>query len=287
MRLRVILSAVIGFMPLTVTAQQYSLPPGCVAPAPNYGPACSQPAPAPVPAPAPTGNFLRGPGTGQAAGETRSFGLRGGRLHLPEITINLPTFELPSPIKFRRDAEMLFDASRGPLSPAPVQDFGALPSAPAPVTAPAGPAPVYTPYVAPACSVPAACTTDNRTLELEQRLANLAKLEKELSSLRDQYAQKLEQNDQPTRNDRAATASLSKLSTREPMQIPQPVSIRPWFINASYEEEATDATPIRIEERNNEKHEPRESKSAAKLFDENESADQFGVWSKARRRGIN
>jgi hypothetical protein len=185
-RFSCLIAGAASFAPMTAMAQQ------CEAPAAYCVPQCAAPAPAP-PAPAPpAGNFLRGPATGQAAGESRSMGLRGFTLRIPAITVATPTLELPSLFKLRRDAEMHFDSSTGPLTSAPVHEFGTLPAAPAPVPAPVAPAPAPVYYTPPACAVPAAgCTTDARSRELDAKIAELERLQREVVTLRDTYAARL------------------------------------------------------------------------------------------------
>jgi hypothetical protein len=209
-----LIAGAVGLVPWAASAQQ------CEAPAVYYSPnVCAPPAaPAPAPpAPAPTGHFLRGPATGQAAGESRSLGLRGFTLRIPAITLATPTVELPSLIKFRRDAEMHFDSSTGPLTAAPVQEFGVLPAAPAPVPVPAPPTPAPVWCVPPACAVPpAGCTSDVRSTELEARLAKLDQLEREMTALRDAYAERVAALDAapmpPTRGS-AAKPAVAKTNT--------------------------------------------------------------------------
>lgn len=268
------LSAAIVLAPLTVMAQQCDAPAACAPAAPYYNPQCAAPpAPAPPPPPpAPAGNFLRGPATGQAAGESRSFGIRGARIHLPEVTIALPTIEFPSPIKWRRDAEMLFDATRGPLTSAPVQDFGALPSAPAPAPAVAPPQPAPPMYMPPSCTVPApGCTAQNQNAELERRLAKLEELQQDLAVLREQYSQRLAQMDAGP-----AAAPSSQWTQRVPAPAvaprPLPERDRPWFLQANYEELAPSRSGSAGTESTRATRD--ETAKSRPVFDE----DPFGTW---------
>ena len=80
-------------------------------------------APAQFQAPAPTG---------QIAGASNSVGLRGFEIHFPELRLALPTLQLPSLVKFRREPHMRLDPGEAPMI---------SPASAAPATAPAGYAP--------------------------------------------------------------------------------------------------------------------------------------------------
>lgn len=189
MRRIAFLTAACGLLPSMAAAQQ------CAAPC--YTPQCVAPpmaAPAAAPATAPLRNFLRAPGTGQTAGESNSIGLRLPTLHIPETRIGLPTIELPSLMRFRREAEMVFDHARGPLVSGDLQEFGNLPANAAPASAaPAMPAPASAFPAAPANCLPQApaCAApgfygkaDSANESMESRIARLEGLERELASLR-------------------------------------------------------------------------------------------------------
>ncbi len=189
-------------------------------------PAKDQPAP---------GNFLRGPATGQASGESRSFGIRGPALHIPEMRIALPTLEFPSPVKFRRNAEMIFDQVRGPHSLAAVQEFGNLPDTTAPAgpdtPAPPGPdtpappvippPPKCTPYYPPPCDPNIYGSTNDR---MEATLARLEKLEAELTVLR---AAAAEREHRSPASSEAPQGALKPYSSAGVTKGSRPVPVKP------------------------------------------------------------
>lgn len=80
-----------------------------------------------APAPTPEGTFITGPASGDVAGESSSLGIRFGTLRIPEIAIPLPTIQLPSFVRYRRDAEMHTEAARAPFVYGPVTEFGLQP----------------------------------------------------------------------------------------------------------------------------------------------------------------
>ncbi|MFM7036592.1 MAG: hypothetical protein ACKO2L_02605 [Planctomycetaceae bacterium] len=80
-----------------------------------------------APAPTPEGTFVTGPTSGDVAGESSSLGIRFGTLRIPEIAIPLPTIQLPSFVRYRRDAEMHTEAARAPFVYGPVTEFGLQP----------------------------------------------------------------------------------------------------------------------------------------------------------------
>jgi hypothetical protein len=81
-------------------------------------------APAQFQAPAPSG---------QIAGASNSVGLRGLEIHFPELRFALPTLQLPSLVKFRREPHMQLDPASAPMI---------APASAAPATA-AGPGSYY------------------------------------------------------------------------------------------------------------------------------------------------
>lgn len=90
--------------------------PGCQVPSTCTPPVyCCPPQERSAPRQAPPGNYVRGPSTGEAIGESNSIGIRGLGIRIPEMNIRLPTIELPSFVSIRREAEMVFDAGRGPF----------------------------------------------------------------------------------------------------------------------------------------------------------------------------
>jgi len=115
----------------------------------------AQAAPAAAAAPA---NFAAPAPTGQVAGASHSVGIRGLEIHFPELRFALPTLQLPSLVKFRREPHMQLDPASAPMvapaavAPAPSGYFPQYAAAPA--LAPAG-APATAPAVAPASTAPA------------------------------------------------------------------------------------------------------------------------------------
>jgi hypothetical protein len=75
-------------------------------------------APAQFQAPAPSG---------QIAGASNSVGLRGLEIHFPELRFALPTLQLPSLVKFRREPHMQLDSAMAPM----IAPASAAPAAPA------------------------------------------------------------------------------------------------------------------------------------------------------------
>jgi hypothetical protein len=106
----------------------------------NAGPGTAA-APAQFQAPAPSG---------QIAGASNSVGLRGLEIHFPELRFALPTLQLPSLVKFRREPHMQLDSASAPMI---------APASAAAAAAPAGYAPqayAAAPYgYAPATAAPA------------------------------------------------------------------------------------------------------------------------------------
>ena len=100
-------------------------------------------APAQFQAPAPSG---------QIAGASNSIGLRGFEIHFPELRLALPTLQLPSLVKFRREPHMRLDPADAPLiAPASAAPAGYSPQAYA-----GGPYGYGSPYgYAPAAAAPA------------------------------------------------------------------------------------------------------------------------------------
>lgn len=171
-----------GLLPAMAVAQQNCAAPPYVQPncaAPSYSPPAQTPT-------APARNFLRPPGTGQAMGESNSIGVRGPMLHIPEMKIGLPMLELPSFARLRRDAEMIFDNSRGPLVSGEVQEFGSMGEPPVtPAAAPVAPSCVApAPAAAPACAAPGAPVGENAVETIHDKLARLDRLEREIAFLR-------------------------------------------------------------------------------------------------------
>jgi hypothetical protein len=112
----------------------------------NAGPGTTA-APAQFQAPAPSG---------QIAGASNSVGLRGLEIHFPELRFALPTLQLPSLVKFRREPHMHIDSASAPMI-APASALpAAAPAGYAPQAYAAGPYGYGSPYgYAPATTAPA------------------------------------------------------------------------------------------------------------------------------------
>lgn len=113
--------------PLVAAAGDCAPQPGCQVPG-NCAPPvyCCPPGDRGAPRDAP-GNYVRGPATGEARGESNSVGIRGLRLRIPEINLQLPSIELPSLYSIRREAEMVFDSTRGPYVEGQPAEFRMVP----------------------------------------------------------------------------------------------------------------------------------------------------------------
>ncbi len=61
------------------------------------------------------GGFAAPHRTGTAAGETRSFGIEGFGVHIPSMSIRMPTLQLPGIVRYRREPRMLIDSSEAPF----------------------------------------------------------------------------------------------------------------------------------------------------------------------------
>lgn len=108
--------------PMNCQAPQYYCPPNCVQP-PRVP---KQPESAVTPT-QPEGAFIAGPQRGEVAGESRSFGLRMGALRIPEVTLPLPTFQMPCLVRYRRDAEMITESAHLPYVSGGVPEFALRP----------------------------------------------------------------------------------------------------------------------------------------------------------------
>lgn len=294
MRSSLFVGAALSLSPALGFAQQCDAPAIC-APA-VCAPQCSTPQLNSAPA-QPNGNFTRGPATGQRAGASRSLGIRGPALHIPEVRIALPTLEFPSPVRFVRDAEMLFDPNRGAFSSAAVQDFGTIENDGLKNAAPqgnnnlnpAGSTPCYMPktYCPPACAVPAGHSADTADLRLEATLVRLEALEAELANLRSVAA-------------RAATAEVppspqaSTNGAQKPGTAPAPVfSSRPVpaqkFVQAGYEEPvAAETAPRRpaapVAAPHRQLPTGHFGLSSPRPIKKTAEADEFGAWSRSTSR---
>ncbi len=60
------------------------------------------------------GAFASPPRSGMVAGESESVGLSGGALHIPSMSLRLPTLQLPCLTRYRREAHMVMDTTEAP-----------------------------------------------------------------------------------------------------------------------------------------------------------------------------
>lgn len=180
---------------------------------PNVGPGCA-PAPqrqikyvpcydcqscgpesAPESAPAqPEGAFLRNLGNGEVSGEVNSLGLSGFKLRFPELTLELPTIQFPSLVRYRRNPEMLVESSRAPfvrgdnvLEFNQVRRRDELPES-APATDPET-APGCVPQYRYRCDDGCVSDSDNRVEQLSENVAQLQGVVEQLIRLQTQQAQ--------------------------------------------------------------------------------------------------
>ena len=279
-----VLTAAVGCLPgVAFAGTPEACTPRCDVPQGYYCPPTCQPrtAPAAPAAPAPAGNFLRGPGTGQKSGESRSLGIRGPALHIPEIRLALPTLELPSPVLFTRDAEMLFDSLRGPLSMAAVQDFGSIPANAAPTPAAPHPAAPDIPP-APQCT-PACVPLLGQAERLEATLARLEALEQELATLRSAAAAAQQPVPQPQAMLNGGAKPVTYAGVKGSRPLPPH---HPQFMLAGYEEPAPEravpmhATTTKPMSRPQSARFGLSSPAAGRTAQE---PDRFGAWSKSSR----
>jgi hypothetical protein len=128
------------------------------------------------------GSYVAPPATGEVAGESRSMGVRGLGIRIPEIRLELPTVQLPSLVKFRRGPEMHIESGRAPFVNQSAAAFGQIhtggvaplmqsapvqQSAPAPQSKPADPEPQSAP--APTCTPPH-CTSEAKIRQLRREM---------------------------------------------------------------------------------------------------------------------
>lgn len=123
------------------------------------------------------GSYVAPPATGEVAGESRSMGVRGLGIRIPEIRLELPTVQLPSLVKFRRGPEMHIESGRAPFVNQSAAAFGQIhtggvaplmQSAPAPVQQSA-PAPKSKPDPEPQSAPAPTCTPPHCTSEAKVR----------------------------------------------------------------------------------------------------------------------
>lgn len=163
--------------------QGYFQPQGV--PAPQYAP---QGAP---------GMFAAPQGRGEVSGESHSIGIRGFAIRLPAMQLELPTIQLPSLIRYRREPEMRMDAAYAPYVEGVPAVYGQLAPGGIAHVASAVPAPppppVYSqgqmmvPASRPACPPPAtpltqqaACPDESLRQELAERERQIKELESKL-----------------------------------------------------------------------------------------------------------
>ena len=89
-------------------------------------PQAQQAQPAAVAAMPVPGMFAQPPAVGRYAGETSSVGIRGFRIHIPELNFELPTIELPSFTRYRRNAEFEADQARAPWVVGPAASYAMI-----------------------------------------------------------------------------------------------------------------------------------------------------------------
>lgn len=79
-------------------------------------PSCTTP-PNPNPESTPFNEaFAAPPRNGTAVGASRSLGIEGFGLHIPAMSLRLPTLQLPGLVCYRREPRMLIDAAEAPLT---------------------------------------------------------------------------------------------------------------------------------------------------------------------------
>lgn len=236
---RLAIGTALSILPLPMLAEECYVPasPRC-APPPVSAPAQSAPRFAPVQAPAAApATFAAPPLGGQVAGESNSVGIRGMELHFPEWRIALPTLQMPTLVRFRRNPEMMLQGGTAPMVTGPQAAFAQVPlqanpapaqPAPAqkpPVSAPAGcaPAPATT-YAPPLPGAPELGASDGTYQELEQARQQLAEMRQQLDRLV-QATAALEQA-QPVGNRRQAAGPV-RVQSEEIDPVPQDVNDLP------------------------------------------------------------
>lgn len=71
----------------------------------------------------PESAFITSPQRGDGAGETNSMGIRFGALGVPQLTLQLPTVQLPGLVRYRRDAETLTESNQATFASGSAQKF--------------------------------------------------------------------------------------------------------------------------------------------------------------------
>jgi hypothetical protein len=214
----VLLLAAVG---RTCIAQTGRSADGCQAPV-YCPPNCSNPPASNRGLTAPQGAYVRSPETGEQAGESTGYGLRGFGLRLPAISIDLPELRMPAMVKYRRNAEMHVESSRAPWVDGRALEFNQVPQT--------NDRNLQTPndrdLRAPEhCVPPAPCTSAT-----EQRLRDeLAKREAEIREIQGRF-DRLE-------------SMVSKLADSQPRQVsmqPRRRAPTPEIVEAGYARESQD-----------------------------------------------
>lgn len=187
----------------------------------------------PLPPAYPQGMFVAPQGRGEVAGESRSLGFRGFAIEFPAIRLELPTIQLPSCIRFRREPEMRVAETYAPYVPGQPALYGQIaPGGAAQVAPQMQAAPLYRqppvppcesqPYAAPEYG-PQSCETATGQIhqqieqttqsieDLKSKLEQLQEIEKELRQLTDEQEKLL----RDIRNRR---------SSKPPVHAPAPAS---------------------------------------------------------------
>lgn len=94
-------------------------------PKPQSAPADDEPQPQAMIAPQ-VGSYVAPPANGEVAGESRSMGVRGLGIRIPEIRLEMPTVQLPSLVRFRRGPEMHLESGRAPFVQQSAAAFGQI-----------------------------------------------------------------------------------------------------------------------------------------------------------------
>lgn len=125
----------------------------------------------------PRGAYVRSPETGEQAGESSGYGLRGFGVRLPAISLDLPEIRFPSLVKYRRNPEMHVEGSRAPWVEGRALEFNQVPRNLEEQT----PRSIEQPREM--CIPPAPCTS-----ETEKRLREeLARKENELQQIQSRF----------------------------------------------------------------------------------------------------
>ncbi|MBR9800686.1 hypothetical protein GYB59_02840 [bacterium] len=161
---------------------------------------------------------------GEVAGESRSFGIRGLSIRIPESTISLPTIQFPGLIRYRRNAEMISDTMRMPVTnQADIQ----MQFAPTPDTA----GPQSDEFS------PSGCVT---SIDQEERIEQLAQNMNQIQQMMQQMmlAQKTRNDEDARRN---PNLNLSATPPERPLQYTSPSAVAPspmQMVPVSYDQDA-------------------------------------------------